>query len=165
MRQRTGAAPIAAPLPIGLACVLAFGCAQAQDLKAAQACTRLADDAARLLCYDSAYGVARASAPSQSAGAAKADVQAKFGDDGRIHPEAKPNLPKSLTAQVQQVAVLPGGNYQMTLDNGQVWRTTEADSALAFKVGDAVTLSRLLLGGYEISLRGHTTSVSAVRMK
>ena len=157
--------PKDASLPIGLAFVLSLGCAHAQDLKAALACTRLGDDAARLSCYDSALGVAKPSAPPQPAGVAKADAQAKFGDDGRIHPEAKPNLPKSLTAQVQQVAVLPGGNYQLTLDNGQVWRTTQADSALAFNAGDSVTLSRLLLGGYEISLREHTTSVSAVRMK
>jgi hypothetical protein len=53
----------------------------------------------------------------------------------------------------------------LALDNGQVWSTTQADSSLAFKANDMVTISRLLLGGYEISLAGHNTSVSATRMK
>jgi hypothetical protein len=162
---------------IGLALVLALRCAHGQDLKAAQACTRLNDDASRLACYDAALGhdaasgAAKPPTPQQSgvvksdAGAVKSDAQAKFGDDGRLHPHAKPDLPKNLTAQVQQVTPLPTGLYRLTLDNGQVWSTTQADSALIFKANDMVTISRLLLGGYEISLKGHTTSVSATRMK
>ena len=46
-------------LPIGLVLVLAFGCARGQDLKAAQGCSRLSDDAARLSCYDAALGAAK----------------------------------------------------------------------------------------------------------
>jgi hypothetical protein len=95
----------------------------------------------------------------------KTEAAAKFGDDGRLHPHPKADLPKNLTAQVQHVAPLPTGLYRLTLDNGQVWSTTQADSSLAFKANDMVTISRLLLGGYEISLAGHNTSVSATRMK
>jgi hypothetical protein len=149
---------------IGLAFVLALGCAHGQDLKAAQACTRLGDDAARLSCYDAALGAAKPP-PAPQSGVVKTDPQAKFGDDGRLHPHPKADLPKNFTAQVQQVTPLPTGLYRLTLDNGQVWSTTQADSGLAFKANDMVTISRLLLGGYEISLAGHTTSVSATRMK
>jgi hypothetical protein len=147
-----------------LAFVLAIGRAHGQDLKAAQACTRVADDAARLSCYDAALGVAKPPAAQQS-DVDKTDVQAKFGDNSRLHHEAKPELPKTLTVQVQEVASLPGGRYRLTLDNGQVWRTTQADWAVTFKADDRVTISRMVLGNYEISLAGHNASVGATRIK
>jgi hypothetical protein len=144
--------------------VLARGCARGQDVKAAQACTRLADDAARLACFDAAFGALKPPTGQQS-GAVKSDPVAKFGDDGRLHTDAKIDLPKNFTAQVRQVTPLANGLYRLNLDNGQVWTSTEADSALTFKVNDRVTISRMPFGRYEISLAGHTTSVGATRMK
>src|ERR1700730_3421805 len=149
---------------IGLAFVLALGCAHGDDLKAAQACTRLSDDVSRLSCYDAALGVVK-SPTAQQSDAGKTDAQAKFGDNGQLHPDAKADLPKNLTVQVQQVTSLPAGRYRLTLDNGQVWRTTQADWALTFKANDTVTISRMVLGGYQISLAGHNTSVRATRIK
>ena len=152
-----------------LALAFALRCAHGQDLQAAQACTRLDDDAARLSCYDAAMGVRKAAsgaAKPQSAppsDAVTTDAQGKFGDDGRFHTESKSSLPKNLTVQVREVTMLPAGLYRLTLDNGQVWDTTQSDSALAFKANDAVTISRRVFGGYEISLAGHNTSVSATR--
>jgi hypothetical protein len=152
-----------------LALVFVLRCAHGQDLQAAQACTRLDDDAARLSCYDAAMGVRKAAsgaAKPQSAppsDGVTTDAQGKFGDDGRFHTESKSSLPKNLTVQVREVTILPPGLYRLTLDNGQVWDTTQADSALAFKANDAVTISRRVFGGYEISLAGHNTSVSATR--
>ncbi|MGH9563408.1 MAG: hypothetical protein ACRD3S_18290 [Terracidiphilus sp.] len=148
------------PPPFGLALVFAVGCAHGQDLQAAQACTRLGNDAARLSCYDAAMGRLKLAPPTA---AVDAEAEAKFGDDGRFHTEAKPSLPKTLSAQVREVTLLPAGLYRLALDNGQVWDTTQADSALAFKANDAVTISRGLLGSHEISLAGHNTSVSVVR--
>jgi hypothetical protein len=144
----------------GLALLFAFRCACGQDLHAAQACTRLADDAARLSCYDLAMGVTKTPPPAQSAGA---DNRAKFGDDGRLHTEAKPNVPKNLSARAREVTLLPTGLYRLTLDNGQVWDTTQTDSALVFKSNDAVIITRGWLGGFQVSLAGHNTSVSATR--
>ena len=149
---------------IGLALILALGCAHGEDLKAVRACTQLSDDVSRLACYDAALGVAKAPTAQQS-GVDKTDARAKFGDNGRLHPDPKADLPKSLTAQVQQVMSLPNGLYRITLDNGQVWRTTQADWALTFKADDTVTISRKVLGGYEISLARHAASVSATRTK
>jgi hypothetical protein len=142
--------------------------AHGQDLQAARACTRLDDDAARLSCYDAAMGVRKAApgAATQSAppsDAVRTDAQGNFADDGRFHTESKPSLPKNLTVQVREVTILPAGLYRLSLDNGQVWDTTQADSALAFKASDAVTISRRVFGGYEISLAGRNTSVSATR--
>jgi hypothetical protein len=159
---------------IGVVFVLALGCARGQDLKAAQACTRLSDDASRLACYDAALGhnsaLSAAKPPTTEQTAQQSDVpkteaSAKFGDNGQLHPESKADLPKNLTAQVQQVTPLPTGLYRLALDNGQIWRTTQADLALAFKANDMVTISRRVLGGYDISLAGHSTSVNATRVK
>jgi len=149
---------------IGLAFVLALGCAHGQDLKAAQACAQLSDDVLRLSCYDEAFGVAKSPAAQQS-DVGKTDAQAKFGDNGRLHPDAKVDVPKNLTAQVQQVTSLSTGLYRLILDNGQVWRTTQADWALAFKANDTVTISRVAFGGYLISISGQRTSVGARRIK
>ncbi len=149
---------------VGLALVLTIGSARSRDLKPAQACTRLNDDASRLACYDAALGYPKSPA-AQSSRTDKTAPLANFGDNGLLHPDAKANLPKSMTVQVGQVTSLAYGLFQLTLDNGQVWRTTQADSALAFKANDTVTISRRVLGGYEISLAGRNLSVNATRIK
>jgi lactam utilization protein B len=154
---------------IGVA--LALCDAHAQDLEAVRACTRLSDNAARLACYDAAVveaitpSVPKLSVPKLSA--EKPEPQPKFGDNGQLHRDiqSKADLPKSLTGQLSQVASLPHGLYRLSLDNGQIWQTTEADSALEFKAGDMVTISRMVLGGYIISFSAHTTSVGAKRIK
>jgi hypothetical protein len=152
----------------GLALLFVLGCAHGQDLQAAQACTRLGDDAARLSCYDAAMGRWSSAGASKSQSAAPtsavgAETQAKFGDDGRFHTQDKPSRPRTLSAQVREVTLLPAGLYRLALDNGQVWDTTQAASALAFKANDAVTITRGLLGSHQISLAGHNVSVSVIR--
>jgi hypothetical protein len=138
---------------IGLSLILVLGCARAQDLKAAQACTRLVDDVSRLSCYDAAFGVS------------KTEPLAGFGDNGGLHPSSQTDLPKSITVRIQQVTPLAYGLYRLTLDNGQVWRTTQEDSALEFKANDMVTISRRVMGGYGVSLAGRNASVNATRMR
>jgi hypothetical protein len=150
----------------GLVLMFTLPCAQAQELKDPHTCMQLSDDVVRLSCYDAAMGFVKP--PSKSAGArvtstTTAAAEAKFGDDGRLHTEAKAPALKHLSAQVQDVMVLPTGLYRLTLDNGQVWDTTQADSALAFKANDAVVISQGLFGSHQISLAGHTTSVSVAR--
>lgn len=150
--------------------VLALGYAHGQDRGCLQACTRLSDDRTRLSCYDAAMGMTKPATGASGSRASPAcatqtDGQERFGDDGRLHTEPKAALPKNLTMRVLQAMSLPAGLYRLSLDNGQVWDTTQADSALAFQANDVVTISRLLLGGYQMSLAGHTTSVSAVRRR
>jgi hypothetical protein len=149
---------------IGLSFVLALGCARAQDLKAAQACTRLADDVSRLSCYDAAFGVSKSPTAEQS-GVGKSEPDARFGDSGRLHPDSRAELPKNMTVRVQQVTPLAYGLYRLTLENGQVWRTTQGDSSLEFKANDMVTISRRVMGGYEVALTGRNASVNATRIK
>jgi hypothetical protein len=110
------------------------------------------------------YGLAH-TAPRAGAGAGAGGQQSQvtFGDDGHLHSKAEAPLPKTLSAQVQQVARLPAGLYRLTLNNGQVWDTTQADSALVFNANDAIVISRGWLGSYQISLAGRNTSVNVVR--
>jgi hypothetical protein len=148
---------------IGMSFMLALG-AHGQDQRNAQACTRLGDDAARLSCYDAAFGVSKPPTTHQS-DVGKTEALEKFGDGGALHPRPQTNPPKNITAQVHDATSLAYGLYRLTLDNGQVWRTTESDSEVEFKANDTVTISRRVLGGYAVSLTGRNASVNAIRIK
>lgn len=148
-------------------CALAVsgaGGAWSQDLTAAQACARITAAAARLACYDAAFA---ASPTPAAAPAAAAPDAAQFGDKGQLQPERKLKaaLPKTLTAKVRSAAPMGGGLYRLTLENGQIWETRQADWALEFKPSDTVTISRMVLGSYEISLEGQGRSIGVRRIQ
>jgi hypothetical protein len=164
-------------------CALAVSCAGgawSQDLTAARACARITGDAARLACYDNAFAASSASAtssapeprapaarPAPAAAPAAAPDIAQFGDKGQLQPEHKPKaaLPRTLTAKVQNAAPLGRGLYRLTLENGQTWETRQADWTLDFKSGDMVTISRMLLDNYQLSLGGQGRSIGVRRIK
>jgi len=160
---------------IGLGFTLALSDAHAQDLEAAKACTSLSDSGARLACYDAALRVTKAPTTAPTVAPTSppqprvqnTDPQAQFGDNGQLQRDqkAKPEVPKSLTGQVQQVTALANGRYRLTLDNGQVWQTDPADWTMEFKVGETVTISRFSLGSYQIALAGNARSIGAKRVK
>jgi hypothetical protein len=160
---------------LGLAAsLLLTGYARAQPAGAPQtgaagACTRIVADAARLACYDAAFGRAAAGAttPDRPPGsrAAAPEAVGKFGDHGQLTQDrkAQSDVPKSVTAQITQLSSLPNGLFRLTLDNQQSWQTTQADWALNFKAGDRVLITRLPLGGYQVSVAGNNRSVGAKR--
>lgn len=129
-----------------------------EDLEAARACASIADDRARLACFDRAYGVGAV---------ADAKPDPHFGDNGQLPASRAISkaLPKAVTATIQAVAKLQGGLFRLTLDNGQIWQTVEADWALEFTSSDHVTISRMSLGGYQISRAGSARSVGARRVQ
>jgi hypothetical protein len=92
-------------------------------------------------------------------------AEARFGDTGQLRgeAEARRSLPSQLEAYVKRVAKLPDGRYRLTLDNDQVWQTTAADWAVEFNPEDAVTISRLPLGGYQIALSGENRNLGVKR--
>ena len=166
-----------------LCAAAAAGGARSQDLAAARACAGIADKAARLACYDAAFapiapaapaapaataaaaGAAPAAAPIRPAAAAAAPVAAEFGDNGQLRPQQRANLPKKLDFKVRSVASTARGMYRLTMENGQVWETKQADWTLDFKSGDAVTISRMMFDSYQISLTGRGTSVGVKRLQ
>lgn len=135
--------------------VVGMGSVRAEDVAAARACGGFNEDAARLACYDKAFG------------AVAGKPEARFGDTGQLPSEvaAREDLPKSVTAAVQAATPLAEGLYRLSLDNGQVWQTRRADWAMHFQSSDTVTISRMPLGGYEISIAGSARSVGVKRIK
>ncbi len=135
--------------------VLAVGMARAEDLPAARACAAVMDPTARLSCFDAAFAVKPAS------------PAARFGDNPQLQQQRTPqtDVPKSLNLTITRSQPMAQGLYRLTLDNGQVWQTKEADWALDFKSSDMITISRLPLGGYLISRVGEGRTVSAKRLQ
>ena len=154
------------------------GSIRAGDLHKAENCVGIADDAARLACYDAAYGVARAATAAGASRPAGGDsgapgmpgandhVTAEFGDRGQLHKdsEARASVPKRVDFKVSGVQNLRGGLFRLTMENGQVWVTREADWALDFKIGDEVTIQRMIAGGFRVSHKGQARNVTVARI-
>jgi hypothetical protein len=128
---------------------------EAENLNAARLCAANTDATARLACYDAAFAVAPATPTAQ------------FGDNEHLQQQRTPKIevPKSLELTVKRAQPLLEGLFRLTLDNGQVWETRQAERSLAFKPSDIITISRLPLGGYQISMKGNPRSVGAKRIQ
>jgi hypothetical protein len=105
-------------------------------------------------------------APS-AASTSTASPAASFGDNGQLQEQlkAKAKLPKELQFKVQAAVPIGQGLYRLTLENGQIWETRQADWALEFKSSDTVTISRMVFDTYQISLAGQGRSVGVKRIK
>lgn len=136
-----------------------------------QACVAIADDAARLACYDRAVGrtgsrppaaavaapaAAAATAPAAAAAAAS-DPAAEFGlteAAKRAKSPSKPAEPQSISARVVSLRWRKYGEFVVTLDNGQVWEQIEPMPAATVRIGDSVTVKKALLGSYTLVTAG-----------
>ncbi len=161
-------------------CLMLAGIATADELSA-RSCTSIADKMARLACYDAALGVntvpvahsatsgaspgAPQAAPAEPAPSVAKTPEAAFGDTGNLRGSQKPVLPKRLTATVLDAVPLGQGLYRLTLDNGQIWQTTQADWAMDFDSRNSVTISRMMFGNYLISRTGQGRTVSVKRIQ
>lgn len=160
--------------------------ASAQDVPSAlERCAAIGDDHARLSCYDGlAAGFKHATAPaSQPApqaavpppvaaplpAPAMAAKTADFGADTIRKDEpaqAAPDEVDEVKGTVTQVVFSSRDRFTVTLDNGQVWRQLDADTtarAPFHKSGDAVTISRGVLGSYNLTLDEHGVRLFKVR--
>ena len=133
----------------------------------ADQCAKIADDPARLSCYDAIFRTT-AGAPVTPAAAATAtaaataaappparpiDPEAEFGltptQQRKLQPENAPPLPpEALTAKVAAVGRKPYGELVVTLDNKQVWVQIDVDNKARVNPGDTVTIKRGTLGSY-----------------
>jgi hypothetical protein len=128
---------------------------EAEDLNAARRCAANTDATARLACYDAAFAVI------------PPPPTAQFGDNEHLQKQRAPKveLPKSLELTVKSVQPLSLGLYRLTLENGQIWETRQAEWSLAFKASDVITISRLPLGGYQVSMKGNPHSLGVKRIQ
>jgi hypothetical protein len=168
------------PIKFLVVCLMPLGGAMA-DEPSAQSCTHIADNMARLACYDAALGVAVTTVPPQpakSASPAGAPIaqpagptpsvktpQDAFGDTGNLQKKPEPVSPKRLTATVDKAVRLGQGYYRLTLDNGQVWQTTQADPAVVFESRSSVIISRTMMGNYLISRTGQGNTLWVKRIQ
>lgn len=81
---------------------------------------------------------------------------------------AQPKALDEMRANVSKVEFSPTGRFIVTLENGQVWRQLDADTGQARfnkKGGDAVTISRGLLGSYNLVVEGRAMLFKVKRLK
>jgi hypothetical protein len=132
-------------------------------------CASVAADAARLQCYDAAFGKsagaaassaadgrAAASAPAAAAVPAATDASVKareeFGlseSEKRTRRQEPEDQPASITGQVAQLGRRPTGELVVSLADGQVWAQIESDDSRSrVKIGDTITVRKASLGSY-----------------
>jgi hypothetical protein len=132
-----------------LAAALAFPpsiLAQAGDATT-HACARVVEPVDRLACYDAAFG-----APVPDPVVVERRAVEEFGLSDSEKRERDPMKataavdPKRIEAKVTKLAYGANGERIVSLDNGQVWVTTETSMRGNVKVGDAVAVRKAALG-------------------
>ena len=148
-----------------LAWVLAAATASADD------CRAIEDDAARLACFDGLATAEEELAPPQGATAPAAD---DAGDEPAARPEARTEAPEAArpgllkrvlggiklpkpepanvvaSGKVVRVRELARGNFELELEDGQVWRENERELRTNYRVGDMVVVSSGMLGTFNL---------------
>ena len=144
-----------------------------------RSCVTIADDAARLACYDRAMGrtaapkpapvtpVAPAAAAAATSAAAapaapvKKDPVGEFGLSEQAKQAKDPAkaaeaaaAPDSITGRVMSVRWRKYGEFVVTLDNAQVWAQIEPMPSAVVRVGDTVTIKKALFGSYTLVTAG-----------
>lgn len=166
-------------------CAALAGPASATKLDAAERCTSIADDRARLACYDEALARpagaraepfpaatgaaadgAASAMPNLERASAPTSPEADFGlseaaKRARDPDAAGPSHPDSITEKVASVGRRPTGELVVTLANGQVWVQIDTNSQARVATGDTVTIKKASLGSYLLV----TQSRAAVRVR
>lgn len=145
--------------------------AESDATPAAAQCVSIEDSAARLACYDRAFGrssetgaaapaIAEGTAAAVSTDAARAVDEFGLSDAAkrkRDPEKAKETMPESISSTVTRVAFRPTGEVVVTLENEQVWEQAEiVTTKPRVKVGDAVTIRKAALGSYTLLTPGRT---------
>ncbi|MBV8784776.1 MAG: hypothetical protein JOZ67_11365 [Gammaproteobacteria bacterium] len=148
-------APLPAALSLGSASLILCAQLQAGSSDALAACARIAQDAARLACYDglaqrggaaakpqSPAGAATApgAAPPDTPAAAASGSPEDFGVHRPTYPAA-PTGPRSISGRVIGVGVDANGHMTVRLDGAGVWALLEGADPLLAR-GDEVTIRR-----------------------
>lgn len=146
--------------------------ASAQDTSALVACAAKVEDADRLACYDSAVAViapelravlaarqaaaAKARAERLAAERAAAELAKRDSFGGEAIAAKRESLTadrlESLEAKLTEVLQSSVGAAVFVLDNGQMWRQTEAEQFSPVRPGVPVTVKRGTMGGYRLTI-------------
>jgi hypothetical protein len=121
-------------------------------------CATEADEAKRLVCYDSAIG------------RSKSGQNDDLGVTGELlrHKEKQAGLteapPKDMSGKVVAIARAPYGKFIVILDNGQVWAQQELLD-FSLEVGDVITIRRGLLGALWMTNGNRRAETQVQRIK
>ena len=173
-----------------LALVLLAPASAAEQAPAVAQCRQIDDALERLACYDRAttpevvdqpqmqeetVSKATESAVQPSPRTADAAETAEeiarpgrlrrwFRRDGDDGTPAKDES-GAVTAEVVRVEELMLGNYQLALDNGEVWRENEYEPYASYAVGDRVTIKPAPMGGHALRNERTRQSVRVRRVR
>ncbi len=176
-----------------IACVASAGFAaatapaQAYDIAAALLeCRAVAKDKKRLKCFDAVAAGLEGAAPSASRSAEAGQSRPEVVETPALSPEesfGKEDLPKTkeqrqkekkeklrtLIATAIEIAKNRRGKYVVILDNGQVWRQLDADSASLLLPPDdeeiRVKITRRMFGAHMLNIVGDNRSIRVERIK
>jgi hypothetical protein len=153
-----------------LTCALSSALCSAQSLDKLSTCVAMADDRARLKCYDEqmvrlglkpAVAAPRAPAlPAPSTAAAPAAKKPAISEDFGLQGQAlrkNEAVPDALSARVKSVSERALGELRIELDNGQVWVETDKHTGTPVVPGEAITVKPGRLGSYFLSRQSGPT--------
>lgn len=126
-------------------------------------CSTIAEDMARLKCYDEQAArqkkktpapASRAPAPAQPPSSSNdfgLDAEAIRKKQAAANASASKG-PDQIVSRVKAVETTARGEYRIALEDGQVWEETQhSANGIRVEVGDTVTIKHGLLGSYFLS--------------
>ncbi len=169
------------------AMLIAFwpGPSPAQDEATMIRCAQIRDDAERLACFDRAARQQREAieTPAPAPASAPAPAPAPTPD---VAPAAPPPSPAAEDFGAEQAApaatekedpsrvmrsrivgYFPGftGGTEVTLENGQIWRQTDAARLSVQKTDPVVVIEKGFFGNYRLSVEGFNRSIRVKRVE
>lgn len=152
--------------------VTVIGAAQAQTGNGRD-CSSVADPAARLSCYDAAHA---AQQPSQTPSRDDTGHWPEFGrgtTSARPSP-ARPARPdivqgsdRRIVANVASYHFLPAHKFEVTLDNGQIWRqlaTDEGTAQFRQRGGNRVVITKGFWNSHDLKLNDMSAVFKVTRV-
>lgn len=136
-------------------------------LDSVYACTEIADNGARLACFDAAAAALR-SAEAEGAiklidlGTAQQLDRESFGFslpsvNALLAPKKAARVARfapidRIESVIQAIRFAPGGAAVLTLENGQIWRQTDGERPYALKIGKNVRIAKGFGGGFLLTV-------------
>lgn len=138
-----------------------------------RACRAQTDAAARLACFDALVSrldtpVTLPAASPPVANPTASVPAAGFGGENLARAEDAPQPQESISAGVAKVSFSAIKHFTVVLDNGQVWRQADSDTAVAHFSDDkpnVVKISKGFMDAYSLAIEGAWGTYKVKRIK
>ena len=156
---------------LACACAYATTCQSADTLGSLLACRAIAEEAARLACFDreSAQLTAATAAPAKTA-PSPAEAKQNFGlpeaavAKKEVAAGTRAADASNIAAHIAALSLAGNGRSVFTLDNGQIWLQLLTEGDLLLKAGDTVKISRAAFNSYWLQTQsGRGCKVARIR--